>query len=143
MRSRDNREVHQDRASSASILVLGKLTGTSWRFYILTGVLVGFVGFVIALVGIDSMADGSAGQQGLEATLQQMIAEQQAQRAQMQDLAQAVHGAQRGLQMTQTVTEAVVQQVVGQAQASFAQEQQRQQDNLDKLRRPTNRPKIN
>ena len=62
-----------------------------------------------------------------------MIAEQQAQRAQMQDLAQAVHGAQGGLQMTQTVTEAVVQQVVGQAQASFAQEQQRQQDNLGQV----------
>ena len=93
----------------------------------------GFVGFVIALVGIDSMADGSAGQQGLEATLQQMIAEQQAQRAQMQDLAQAVQGAQGGLQMTQTVTEAVVQQVVGQVQASFAQEQQRQQDNLGQV----------
>ena len=42
MRSRYNREIYQDRADHAGYILLGRVTGVNWTFYVWTGVLVGF-----------------------------------------------------------------------------------------------------
>lgn len=91
------------------------LIGLLRRSIVIVGCLVFAVGAVF--LWDMSQADGTTAtpeMQQIGAMLQQIIQEQQAQRARIDELGQAVHGTGQAVQNTQTVTEQVVQQVVTQ-----------------------------
>ncbi len=110
------------------------LIGLLKRGIVITGCLVFAVGavFLWDMSQADSTA-ASPEMQQIGTMLQQIIQEQQAQRARMDELGQAVHGTGQAVQNTQTVTEQVVQQVVTQVQAGFAQEQQSNHEQLQQV----------
>lgn len=110
------------------------LIGLLRRSIVIVGCLVFAVGTVF--LWDMSQADGTTAtpeMQQIGAMLQQIIQEQQAQRARIDELGQAVHGTGQAVQNTQTVTEQVVQQVVTQVQAGFAQEQQSNHEQLQQV----------
>ena len=130
------------RSIKIGLILLGRVTGVNWTFYVWTGVLVGFIGFLIALFSADSMADGTAAAgtpelQQIGKALRQLLAGQQSQRTRVDDLSQAVLGTGSSVQVTQAVTEQVVQQVMTQVQqqnqeriGQIAQAHQQTQDQL-------------
>ena len=78
--------------------------------------------------------DGAQADLGaLTTALQQMLHEQQQQRAQIESLSQAVQGTGTAVQATQAVTEQVVTEVVTQVQAGFHHEQQQSQEQLTQV----------
>ena len=110
------------------------LIGLLKRGIVIFGCLVFAVGAVF--LWDMSQADGTTAtpeMQQIGAMLQQIIQEQQAQRARIDELGQAVQGTGQAVQNTQTVTEQVVQQVVTQVQAGFAQEQQLNHEQLQQV----------
>ena len=97
--------------------------GVHWILQIL-GVLIFLVGTVFLYDMSQADGTGTGESQQIANVLQQILAEQQSQRARIDEMGQMIQGAGAAVQMTQQTTEQVVTQVVQQVQAGFAQDQQ-------------------
>ena len=90
--------------------------------------------FLCDLMSADGAATVGAQEfQQLAGVLQQILAEQQAQRTRLDELGQAVQGAGNAVQTTQQTTQAVIQQVVQEVQAGFVAEQQQHLEQLNQV----------
>ena len=80
--------------------------------------------------------DGGTGADGLQqlaVMIQQMVQAQQQQQAQIAELGQTVQGAGAAVGATQFITETVVNDMFQQVQGAFAQQYQKQQDQVQQL----------